>query len=112
MCSLTAVPPARRRLRKGDLEWGTRELEAAICVAAPHRVAVGHVRVAPAGLVDDGGVERLGVVWTQEPPRLARGESGVEQRLVALAFDQLSGATSLPDRFADASQPATRTAVL
>jgi hypothetical protein len=62
--------------------------------------------MAAVGLLDDVGVQRVDVVGAQQPEVLGAREGEVEQRLVALALDELVGAALRPDRLADAPQPA------
>ena len=58
------------------------------------------------GLLDDVGAEGVDVVGAQQPEVLGAREGEVEQRLVALALDELVGAALRPDRLADAPQAA------
>ena len=63
-------------------------------------------RVRALGLLDHVAVEVRGVVGADEVEAVGVGEGGVEQRLVALALDELGGAAAGPDRLADAAQRA------
>ena len=63
-------------------------------------------RVRALGLLDHVAVEVRGVVGADEVEAVGVGEGVVEQRLVALALDELGGAAAGPDRLADAAQRA------
>jgi hypothetical protein len=52
-------------------------------------------------VVEDGAVERRGVVRAQQPERRAAVEGAIEERLVVGALGQLVGVPSHPDRLAD-----------
>lgn len=66
----------------------------------------------PTGFIDHRGVESQCVVRAEQPPRFPGREGCVQQRFVALAFDELDGTALLPDRLSDSAGPATRAAVL
>jgi hypothetical protein len=85
-------------------ERGRDGAEILVAAAVAGLVTRHHGRVADVGLADDVGVEGVDVVGAQQPEVLNAREGEVEQRLVALALDELVGAAIGPDRLPDAPQ--------
>jgi hypothetical protein len=82
--------------RRGDLgEVAERRAGTGDAVARYERV------VSPR-LLDDGRIEGLEIVGTRQPPCRRLGEGEIEQRLMALALDDLVRGSARPDGLADA----------
>ncbi len=86
--------------RRGELR------RRAVGAAVAHALGGADPRVRALGLLDHVAVEVRGVVGADEVEAVGVGEGVVEQRLVALALDELGGAAAGPDRLADAAQRA------
>ena len=112
------MTPGRRQARRlrpaGRAAAGERagDLRQVLVGRAVLRRAVrDHGGMTVVGLGDDVGAESLDVIRAQQPEVLGAGEGHVEQRLVALALDELVGGAVGPDRLADTPQPAAAVGV-
>src|SRR5581483_10368925 len=92
-----------RRLRQRLAERPRDVLEVAIRRALPTARAVGQHRMRALRLLQHGRIEQPDVVRAEERPGGTARKREVEERLVAVALDELVGAPSGPDRLADAA---------
>jgi hypothetical protein len=92
------------RIGEGTRERPAQGLNAEVVVAGARPAVPTDEGVAAARFVDDVPVERRRVVGTHQSEAAAPGEGDVQQRLMALALDELGRAAFRPDRFPDPPQ--------